>query len=138
MPGIAGIIAKGDVDPADVQRMMRCMMHELFYTSGVYTNRELGVCVGWVSHGGSYWDCMPLWNERRDVCLIFSGEDFTTAEQIRQCGSQWSKSETEKAGYLLSLYEATGLQFLEKLNGWFSGLLIDMRNNLAVLFNDRY
>ena len=138
MPGIAGIIAKGGVDPADVQRMTRCMMHERSYTSGMYANNDLGVCVGWVSHGGSYWDCMPLWNEHHNVCLIFSGEDFTTAEQIHQRGLRGGEFETEKAGYLISLYEATGLQFLEKLNGWFSGLLIDLTKNLAVLFNDRY
>ena len=138
MPGIAGIIAKAGVELADVQRMTRCMMHEPSYTSGVYGNEALGVCVGWVSHGGSYWDHMPLWNERRDVCLIFSGEDFTTADQIQERGLQGHKLESESASYLLSLYEAVGLQFLEKLNGWFSGLLIDLPKSLVVLFNDRY
>jgi asparagine synthase (glutamine-hydrolysing) len=36
------------------------------------------------------------------------------------------------------LYEAMGLRFIEKLNGWFSGLLIDLRKRIVVLFNDRY
>ncbi len=42
------------------------MVHEPFYVSGTYANEEVGLCVGWVSHGGSFSDCMPLWNERRD------------------------------------------------------------------------
>ena len=29
-------------------------------------------------------------------------------------------------------------QFLEKLNGWFSGVLVDLREQKFVLFNDRY
>ena len=29
-------------------------------------------------------------------------------------------------------------EFLEKLNGWFSGVLLDLREQKFVLFNDRY
>ena len=39
---------------------------------------------------------------------------------------------------MIALYEAMGLRFIERLNGWFSGLLVDLRRHLAVLFNDRY
>ena len=31
-----------------------------------------------------------------------------------------------------------GCEFLEKLNGWFSGVLLDLREQKLVLFNDRY
>ena len=31
-----------------------------------------------------------------------------------------------------------GYEFLEKLNGWFSGVLVDLREQKLVLFNDRY
>jgi asparagine synthase (glutamine-hydrolysing) len=31
-----------------------------------------------------------------------------------------------------------GCEFLEKLNGWFSGVLVDLREEKLVLFNDRY
>ena len=31
-----------------------------------------------------------------------------------------------------------GYGFLEKLNGWFSGVLLDLREQKFVLFNDRY
>ena len=42
------------------------------------------------------------------------------------------------ANYLVHLYEEQGIQFLEKLNGWFSGVVIDLREGKIVLFNDRY
>lgn len=140
MPGITGIIGKAGAgsEQADVARMTRCMLHEPSYVSGTYANEEIGVCVGWVSHGGSFSDCMPLWNERRDVCLIFSGEDFMDAEEIRQRGGQVGGSEAANAKYLMALYEAIGPQFVNRLNGWFSGVLIDLRRKEVVLFNDRY
>jgi asparagine synthase (glutamine-hydrolysing) len=138
MPGIAGIISKAGVEHADVERMTRCMMHEPFYVSDTYTNEDMGLCVGWVSHSGSFSDCMPLWNERRDVCLIFSGEDFIDLEEVRKCGVGTRDLEPRSAKYLIALYEAMGLRFIEKLNGWFSGLLVDLRTKVAVLFNDRY
>lgn len=114
------------------------MLHEPSYVSGTYANEDVGLCVGWVSHGGSFSDCMPLWNERRDVCLIFSGEDFMSVEEIRRCGGRERDFGPGSARYLIALYEAMGLQFIEKLNGWFSGLLVDLRRKVAVLFNDRY
>jgi asparagine synthase (glutamine-hydrolysing) len=137
MPGITGIIAAG-VEQAAVERMTRCMLHEPSYVSGTYANEDAGLCVGWVSHGGSFSDCMPLWNERRDVCLIFSGEDFMSAEDVRQCVGPGCDFRAGSARYLMALYEAMGPQFIEKLNGWFSGLLVDLRRKAVVLFNDRY
>ncbi len=113
-------------------------MHEPSYVSGTYANEDIGLCVGWVSHGASFSDGMPLWSERRDVCLIFSGEDFMGLEEVLQCGGRGRDFGSRNARYLLSVYEAMGLRFIEKLNGWFSGLLVDLRKKVAVLFNDRY
>src|SRR6516165_9085992 len=110
--------------------MTRYLVHEPSYVSGTYANEDVGLSVGWVSHGGSSSDCMPLWNERRDVCLIFSGEDFMDVGEV----SQWLHGfGSGNAKYLITLYEAMGLRFIEKLNGWFSGLLVDVRRHLAVL-----
>jgi asparagine synthase (glutamine-hydrolysing) len=138
MPGITGIISKAGVAQADVERMTRCMVHEPSYVSGTHANENFGLCVGWVSHGASFSDCMPLWNERGDVCLIFSGEDFMGVEEVLRCGGRGGDFGTGGARYLIALYEAMGPRFIEKLNGWFSGLLVDLRRKVAVLFNDRY
>jgi asparagine synthetase B (glutamine-hydrolysing) len=93
VPGITGIISKiskAGAAQADVERMTRCMVHEPSYVSGTYVNKDVGLCAGWVSHGGSFSGCMPLWNERRDVCLIFSGEDFMGVEEVLRCGGRGS------------------------------------------------
>ena len=126
MPGIVGIMGEGSNPERGLalEQMLRCILHEPFYRSGVYINDQLGVWLGWTCHEGSFADCHPVVNERGDIVLLFSGEHFADG--------------CESARDLVSLYERHGLQFLEQLNGWFSGVLLDLREQKAVLFNDRY
>jgi asparagine synthase (glutamine-hydrolysing) len=140
MPGIVGIIRSGPLDEnaSALSQMVKCMMHETTYTSGTYTNERLGVFVGWVTHEGSFSDCMPVWNETKNICLIFSGEDFTDPDKIALLRSKGHECDLEKSSYLVHLYEEMGLKFIEQLNGWFSGLVIDIRERKIILFNDRY
>jgi asparagine synthase (glutamine-hydrolysing) len=81
---------------------------------------------------------MPVWNETKDVCVIFSGEDFTDPTEIGRLKAGGHECDSENASYLVHLYEEMGLKFIERLNGWFSGLLVDLREKKIVLFNDRY
>ena len=129
MPGIFGIIGRGSHEEKDsaLQQMMKCMMHESSYTSGSYINKQLGLCVGWICHAGSFTDCMPVWNETKDVCVIFSGEDFTDPTEIEGLRTRGHACNLEDASYLVHLYEEMGLKFIERLNGWFSGVLVDLR-----------
>jgi len=130
MPGITGIIGKGiaTVLRSDLQTMINGMMHEPFYKTGSYVNEELGVYAGWVCHPGSYVDCMPAMNRTKDVVLLFAGEHFP----------EYVDRDDRTAAELLSLYEARGEAFLRALNGWFAGVLIDLRMGKVLLFNDRY
>jgi asparagine synthase (glutamine-hydrolysing) len=118
--------------------MVRCLMHEPFYTNGTYINKELGLWTGWTCHKGAFDDCLPIWNENKDICLLFSGEDF--ADQADVAGLRRGRHEfgLDDASYLVHLYEEMGCEFLEKLNGWFSGVLLDLREQRLILFNDRY
>jgi asparagine synthase (glutamine-hydrolysing) len=81
---------------------------------------------------------MPVLNEKEDVALIFDGENFADLDLINELKAKGHKIEGERAGYLIHLYEEKGDDFFRSLNGWFSGLLIDLRVNKAVLFNDRF
>ena len=140
MPGIAGIIGIRSVEEnaSALRQMVKRMMHEPFYTSGAYANERLGLCVGWVSRAGSFDDCMPVWNETKDVCLVFSGEDFADQSEIDHLRARGHQLEPENANYLAHLYEELGSKFLGRLNGWFSGVVVDLREAKTVLFNDRY
>lgn len=140
MPGITGIIAnsfsKAQAD--SLQVMVKRMMHEQFYSSGTYVNDWMGAGIGWACHRGSFSDCLPVWNETKDVCLFFSGEDHTDQPEIENLKASGHNFSPENASYLVHLYEQMGVKFLERLNGWFSGVLVDLRENKIILFNDRY
>ena len=140
MPGIFGIIGRDLPEERSTQlhRMLACMKHEPDYRWGVFVEEERGLRLGWTAHAGSFGDPMPVWNEKKDVCLIFSGEDFRDPSEIELLRSRGHECRPEDAGYLVHLYEEEGLRFLEKLNGWFSGILADFRRRLVILFNDRY
>src|SRR5262249_50907678 len=140
MPGITGIIRKYPCEgmEQDLGAMIDVMRHEKFYRSGQYVNKELGLYIGWMNLKASFTDCMPLVNNRRDVILIFHGENYLedgTFACLRQSGNGVDDS---NAQCLLKLYEATGDDFVRRLNGWFCGVLIDLRARKITIFNDRY
>ena len=88
--------------------------------------------------GRSFGGCLPTWNEKKDICLLFSGEKFADQTDIDALRTRGHKFAADDASYLVRLYEDMGCGFLERLNGWFSGILVDVRKQKLVLFNDRY
>jgi asparagine synthase (glutamine-hydrolysing) len=139
MPGIVGLITKMPREVADREllQMVEALCHEDFYVPGMWADESLGVYVGWIARKDSFSDGMPLRNERGDVVLVFSGEEFPepgTAQGLKDRGH-----ELDVAGpsYLAHLYEEDP-SFPVGLNGRFHGLLSDRSRGTAVLFNDRY
>jgi len=119
-------------------QMLAATLHEPFYKSGSHTDQQLGMAIGWTTHPGSFTDCLPVWNETKDICLVLAGEDFTDQSEIDRLRAKGHSFAGGDAGYLVHLYEDDPAAFFRKLNGWFSGLLIDLRERKAILFNDRY
>jgi asparagine synthase (glutamine-hydrolysing) len=140
MPGIVGLISKMPKGASEksLNVMLRCMLHESFYTSGTYVNEALGFYCGWACHKGSFSDCMPVFNEAQDLVLIFSGTHYGDSELRNRLIQKGHGCTGYDASYLIHLYEEDEQQFFELLNGWFVGVLIDLRNRRIVLFNDRY
>ena len=139
MPGIVGIITKKPAQWAESQvlQMIEAQRHESFYTSGAWKDEGLGIYVGWTALRDSFSDGMPLTNERGEVSLVFSGEEYPepgTAERLRKQGHSLS---SDDSSYLVHLYEDDPYFFV-KLNGMFHGLLVDRAAGTATLFNDRY
>src|ERR1700722_1825025 len=139
MPGITGIIAKnpGSWAESEVLRMVAAQRHESFYTCGTWKDEEMGIYVGWTDHRSSFSDGMPLTNERQDVFLIFSGEEYPEPGAAQRLRRQGHSLNTEDASYLVHLYE-DDQNFFARLNGMFHGLLVDRGRGTATLFNDRY
>ncbi|MFV9645065.1 MAG: asparagine synthase-related protein [Desulfobacterales bacterium] len=137
MPGLFGIISRQHPENCDrhLRTMLASMQYEDFYNSGLYSNAEMSVYVGWTCHPKSFCDCLPVTNQVKDLNLFFAGEVF---EDQHQSTAAKSEIAANNAGRLIRLYEECGEKFIEKLNGWFCGLLLDKRRDKAFLFNDRY
>jgi len=84
MPGIVGLLTKMPRQWAEPQllRMVEAIRHEPFYSAGTWVDESLGVSVGWVARKNSFCDGMPVCNERGDVVLIFSGEEYREPETV--------------------------------------------------------
>lgn len=140
MPGLAGFLKKytSHDDPQNLDAMLNVMMHEEFYTRATYVNRKNGWYTGSVAIKESFADGMPIYNETHDLVLLLVGECFNGPQIITTLRSKGHEIDRHSANYLIHLYEEEGPSFVKKLNGWFSGIIIDTKRNTAVLFNDRY
>jgi asparagine synthase (glutamine-hydrolysing) len=118
--------------------MASVMLHEPFYSAGTYADESLALSIGWIAQQRSFADGMPVWNETRDICLVFAGEEFAEAAEIGRLRSGGHAFAPDDASYLVHLYEEFGSRFVGRLNGWFSGVVVDLREQKVVLFNDRY
>jgi asparagine synthase (glutamine-hydrolysing) len=139
MPGIAGFITNMPREQAMPQllRMVESLRHEPFYTTGTWSDESLGVYVGWVARKGSFSDGMPLRNERGDLVLAFSGEEFPEPGTAQRLKGRGHALDPDGPSYLVHLYEDDP-SFPAGLNGRFHGLLADRGRGRAMLFNDRY
>ncbi|MGB9234314.1 MAG: asparagine synthase-related protein [Terriglobales bacterium] len=139
MPGIVGIITKLPRSQAEPQllKMVEALRHEKFYATGTWVDEQSGIYAGWVVRQNSFADGMPLVNEREDVSLIFSGEDFPELGTAKRLKGNGHAFEAEGPSYLVHRYEEDR-NFFGNLNGRFHGLLTDRTKRTATLFNDRY
>ena len=140
MPGILGIISKRSKEVNNNElELMRGFLHmEAFYHSGKLAFADCGVYVGWTCHKGAFSDCGPINNEKKDITLIYSGENFNDPEDMDEIKKRNHSYDKKNASYIVHMYEEWGEDFLLMLNGNFHGLLIDRRNGKVILFNDRY
>ncbi len=137
MPGIVGLITRMPKEEALARlcRMLNTMRHESHYVTGVWYDPSLGAYAGWTARKGSFASNMPLSDDRGDVTLIFSGEDFPPPGDVRNYSE--GRPNEDRPRYLIRLYEEDP-KFPSSLNGRFHGILADRRRRSAILFNDRY
>jgi len=139
MPGIVGLVTKMPREWAEPQllRMVESLRHESFYTTGTWIDERSGVYVGWVAREHSFSDGMPVRNERGDIALIFSGEEYPEPGIRSRLKEQGHTLDENGPSYLVHLYE-NDPSFPAGLNGRFHGLVVDGVQGLTKLFNDRY
>jgi len=106
--------------------MIAAMQHEQSYRGGEYINEDIGLYLGWTAHAGSFSDGMPVVSDSGDATLIFAGEHHASGR-----GPATARD-------IIKLYEDIGDEFVVRLNGWFSGVIVDHRRRRITIFNDRF
>jgi asparagine synthase (glutamine-hydrolysing) len=139
VPGIVGLITKMPREWAEPQllRMVDALRHESFYETGTFIDESLGVYCGWAALKNSFADGMPVLNERGDVALVFSGEEYSDPEVAHGLKQRGHSLTGKRSSYLVHLSEEDP-NFPGCLNGMFHGLLANRTAGEATLFNDRY
>ncbi len=138
MPGIAGFITRLPREAAEpkLRRMLQTLLHEPSYVSGTWSVESLGLYVAWTAHRDTFADRMPVYSERRNRVLIFSGEEYSDAASAQRQKQDGHPDPCEGLSRLACAAEEE--DFPRRLNGWFQGLLVDRANGTVLLFNDRY
>jgi asparagine synthase (glutamine-hydrolysing) len=126
LPGIAGIIGVTSSPETDsaLQRMLQRLSLDSSCSSTTVVEPLLRTVVAAVHRTGP----APVWtwNAARTVGCLMVGEPFVP------------ESTGDAATALLGHYHNQGIAALANLHGWFSGLLLDLRQRKVVLFNDRH
>lgn len=100
-------------------------------------DESLGIYLGWTERSDSLCSEMPIRNEKGDVVLVFSGEEFPE-DGVAQClKDRGHDVQLSDLSYLVHTYEEDE-SFPRGLNGRFHGVVADRRRGTALLFNDRY
>ena len=139
MPGIVGLITQRPRQwaEAQLQQMMSAMRHESSYATGTWVDESLGAYVGWIARPNSFSDKMPLENEKGNLVLFFSGEEYPDPGAVAGLLQRGHSVKEKPADYLVHIAEDT-TSFPRSLNGRFHGLLVNRSAATLTLFNDRY
>lgn len=139
MPGIVGLVTRMPRQraEAELRLMVETLRHESFYVTGTYVDESLGLYLGWITQKDSFSDGMPLRNEREDLVLVFSGEEFPEPGTARRLKERGHTLRMDGPDYLVHVAEEDP-SFPVGLNGRFHGLLTDRSRCTITLFNDRY
>jgi asparagine synthase (glutamine-hydrolysing) len=140
MPGIVGIVTNMPREWAEPQlsKMLGIVRHESFYATGTFTDDRNGVYCGWTVQDKSFSDPMPVRNEKGDVVLVFSGEEYPEPGASASLRAKGHQFDPENASYLVHVYEEDPANFPLSLNGRFHGLVVDSARSVVKLFNDRF
>jgi asparagine synthase (glutamine-hydrolysing) len=139
MPGIVGLVTKMPPEWAEprIRKMVEAMHHGPPLSAEIWTDESLGLYIGWTVRKNSFSDGMPVCNERGDITLVFSGEEYPEPGQVRRLKEQGHDLKGDGPSYLVHLYEEDP-SFPARLNGRFHGLVADRSRGVTLLFNDRY
>ncbi len=106
MPGICGLITRKPRGQAarELASMVETLKHESFYVTGTRIDESLGVYVGWTARSIDSSHGLPLCNERGDIELLFSGEEYPEPGIATKLRGRGHVVESGGSSHLVHLY----------------------------------
>jgi asparagine synthase (glutamine-hydrolysing) len=127
MPGLVGIVSRAADAPAGLARMVDTIAHAPSGHHATHSEPAMGLHLGWAGFGHQTQPTL-VWNAARNIALLMCGEDFSADSGAGLDSSQ----------RLIERYVREGSDFVGSLNGSFCSVLLDLRQSVALLFNDRF
>ena len=141
MCGIAGIFnrkSKRGVETPVLHNMVNSLFHRGPDEDGFYIKDNIGLGQRRLSIIDLSTGTQPIFNEKKDICVVFNGEIYNYIELRDDLGKKghrfYTSGDTE---VIVHLYEEYGNDFLRFLNGQFAIALWDEKNNKLLLARDR-
>ncbi len=142
MCGIAGIVdlSGSRLVPAGVlSRMTRAILHRGPDEEGFYVQPRVGMGSRRLSIVGLADGQQPVFNETRDVAVVFNGELFDHAERRDELAARGHRLVTGCDTEIIPhLYEDAGENVFERLRGQFAMALWDEKRRRLLLGRDRF
>ncbi len=134
MCGICGIIpASGRA----IRKMNPLMLHRGPDGEGYYEDETISLGHTRLAIIDLKTGNQPIYNETREICIIFNGEIYNYKDLRRQLEGKhrfYTNSDTE---VIVHLYEEMGVECLKKMNGMFAFAIWDKRKESLFLARDR-
>jgi asparagine synthase (glutamine-hydrolysing) len=140
MCGIAGMhVAGGVADVACVEAMAAGMVHRGPDGAGCFAGGEIALAVRRLAiidpEGGD----QPLFNEDRDIAVVFNGELYNHRELRAELESRGHRLRSGSDGEVIPhLFEQHGPRLVERLNGIFAIALWDEKSRTLHLMRDAF
>ncbi len=137
MPGLVGIVKKVKRQENLLDKMIGSMCHEPWYKIDKFLIDDFAIAR--IHLGILNPEPQPIYNEDKTLCIFMDGEIFDYAgykEELKQKGHNFCVDNDPE--FCLHLYEEQGDKFVDRLNGSFVIVIVDVKSQRVVVVNDRY
>lgn len=137
MCGIAGFYSTIRANAFPLEKLLPMMKHRGPDWQGTYYGDCYCCGMRRLSINGLEDGEQPLYNESRDVVLVYNGEIYNYKKLYNELKSKGHYFSTHSDGEVIChLYEMFGIAGIEHLDGMYAGAIWDVKKNELFLFRD--
>lgn len=137
MPGLIIILSKKKQrDEKLLSAMADSLQHEEFHQKMLYDTPPFGVAR--VHLGTFNPESQPIFNEDRSLCVFMDGKIYGHEKEMDVLKKTHTFTTGNDPEFCLHSYEESGTNFVKNLNGSFLLVLLNIKEEKALILTDRY